>query len=249
MSLDLKISIEDVSDKVRAAFYGARAIADPSMFFQITKAATLTIREAGALLKKEGRESIKAGGLGVKMANAWRVNVYPSKGFSLAAAAYGFHRSDYAAIFETGGAISGKRGLLWIPFPTVPRIGRRVATAKQIGTAGVDLFSIQSKRSGRPVLAAKIRKTGANRNASIRGAVSLAALRAGTNIEKIRETAKRRGKAKGGVKVADAKAAMVTVPLFFGISRVTMRKRMDTAGVARSITNRLPAIYDSKLTT
>lgn len=215
---------------------------DITVYGKLARAATLTMRVAGDAFKQEGRANIRAGGLSARFANAWRVQIFPKAGFSIDAAVYGRHNIDYASIFQDGGTIRARRGMLWLPLPTVPKVGRgRQATPRQL--TGVKLFSIN--RPGKPpLLAAKIRKAGVNRNSRFRGVVSLPALRAGANAEKIRNTAKGRGKNKGGVRAADAKAQAITVPLFHGVKAVTLRRRFDLSAVARKITAEVPSIYE-----
>jgi hypothetical protein len=214
------------------------AVSDASALSKMTVAATKAMRDAGAALKKEGRASIRSGGLGAKFANAWRVSVFPKKGNSLDAAAYGKHNIPYAGIFETGGSIRGRRGLLWLPLPTVPKVGRRIARPRDL--TGVKLFKIK----GTNLLAAKIRLAGANRNSRIRGQVSLPALRAGTDADKIRKTSRLKAKGRGGVKASNATANAVTVPLFHGVPSVTLRRRFNLTAVAQDVARRVPEFYE-----
>lgn len=207
---------------------------------KMSKAATATMREAGLLLKTKGRAAITSGGLSQRFANSWRVDVYPSgTRHSLDPAAYGKHNAHYADIFEKGGTIHGRAGMLWIPLPTVPKVGKRIARPRDL--TGVKLFKIK----GTNLLAAKIRNAGANRNSRIRGQVSLPMLRAGTDAEKIKKTAKLRSKKnKGGVKASNATANAVTVPLFHGHASVTLRRRFNLHAVAEQVAETLPAIYE-----
>lgn len=238
MSLRIVYEKNDIGQQWADAWTG---VSEASAIVKISTAATKTMRAAGAALKKEGRNEIKAGGLGSKFANAWRVAVYPNKGISLDPSAYGRHNIPYATIFETGGAIRGRRGLLWLPLPTVPKVGKRIARPRDL--TGVKLFSIKTQ-GGPPLLAAKIRSAGANRNSRIRGQVSLPALRAGTDAEKIRKTSRLKAKQRGGVKASNATANAVTVPLFHGVPSVTLRRRFNLAGVSKDIAARLPELYE-----
>jgi hypothetical protein len=232
------IKVDSIGPSFADVFSSVR---DVGLIYKMTVAATKAMRDASAALKTEGRASIRAGGLSARFANAWRVNTFPKKGYSLEAAAYGKHNIAYAGIFETGGTIKGRRGLLWLPLPTVPKVGKRIARPRDL--TGVKLFSIKSG-SGKPLLAAKVRNAGANRNSRIRGQVSLPALRAGTDAEKIRKTAKLRGKKKGGVKASNATANAVTVPLFHGVPAVTLRRRFNLTAVAQSVARRVPEFYE-----
>jgi hypothetical protein len=235
-----KLTVKNIGPSFADVFY---ATTNASVIGQMSIGATKAMRAAGLLLKQEGRANIRSGGLGSKFANAWRVSVYPSKKYSLHPAAYGKHNIDYADIFEKGGTIRGKRGMLWLPLPTVPKVGKRIARPRDL--SGVKLFSI--KGAGVPLLAAKIRSAGANRNSRIRGQVSLPTLRAGTDAAKIRKTAKLRGKKKGGVKASNATANAVTVPLFHGVPSVTLRRRFNLNQVAKQVSARLPDLYEQNL--
>jgi hypothetical protein len=214
---------------------------DPSAIGEMMIAATLAMRDVAAAMKKEGRSNIRAGGLDSKFANAWRVSAYPAKGYAIDPAAFGRHNIPYADIFETGGAINSRgAGLLWLPLPTVPKVGKRIARPRDL--TGVDLFSVN--RPGRsPLLMAKIRNAGVNRNSRIRGQVSLAALRAGTSADKIRATSRLKAKQRGGVKASNAGANVVSVPLFHGVASVTLRKRFDLAGVTTRVAARFSEFY------
>lgn len=240
MTGQVKIETSGDMSTLSLLFTTTRLANDSTVLGKMTKAATLAMREAGVALKTEGRAAIRGGGLGSKFANAWRVATYPGKGYSLEPATYGHHNVPYSLIFQTGGVIKARRGLLWLPLPTVPKVGKRIARPRDL--TGVKLFSINS--GGTPLLAAKIRNAGANRNSRIRGQVSLPALRAGTNADKIRTTSRLKAKQRGGVKASNAKANIVTVPLFHGVPSVTLRRRFDLKAVAQRVADRLPSIYE-----
>lgn len=237
---DVRFDISGVGDQFIAAFTALDFSANGSALAKMMAAATMTIREAGSLLKTMGRANIAAGGMSKKWQNAWRVEVFPKSGYSLDAAAYGHHNIPYSPIFQDGGTITGKKGLLWIPMETVPKLGKRTATARQLSSAGVKLFSIN--RNGRhPLLAAKVSAAGGAQN--LRGVVSLPRLRSGTDAVKIRDTSRKRAKQRGGVKASDAGGRSVTVPLFVGVPSVTIKARFDLRTVTQNIVARLPELY------
>lgn len=241
----MKVVVEQKSELSLSQFFSAAiTTANPNALAKMSIAATAAMREAGNLLKVGGRQAIKSGGLGAKFANAWRVGTYPKKGVSLDPAAFGHHNIPYSLIFQTGGVIRGHHGLLWLPLPTVPKVGKRIARPRDL--TGVKLFSFMSAK-GTPLLAAKIRNAGANKSSRIRGQVSLPALRAGTDAAKIRGTAKLRGKQKGGVKAANAGANVVTVPLFHGVPSVTLRRRFNMDEVAKKVSALIPGLYDKRM--
>lgn len=236
----VKLTVTQIGPSFADVFYLAT---NTSVIGQMSIAASRAMRDAGAMLKREGRANIQAGGMGSKFANAWRVSVYPAKGYSLHPAAYGKHNIRYADIFENGGTIHGRRGLLWLPLPTVPKVGKRIARPRDL--TGVKLISIKGRK---PLLGAKIRSAGANRNSRIRGQVSLPMLRAGTDAAKIRKTGKlRSAKSRGGVQTSNATANAVTVPLFHGVPAVTLRRRFNLQSVAKQISARLPTLYEQNL--
>ncbi|WP_035661447.1 DUF6441 family protein [Bradyrhizobium sp. Ec3.3] len=215
----MRFRLNDVAEEVRTAFIAARVANDPAMFSQIVRAATGAVQDAAVELKTIARGNIAAAGFSKKWQNAWRVNVYPKSGYSLDAAAYGFHKIPYASIFETGGTISAKGGLLWIALPTVPKLGRERATPRKLAQSGVKLFSM--KRAGKsPLLATRLRMAGTV------GKLSLAKLRRG---------------------VSGKRGSVRAVPLFFGVRTVTLGKRFNISGVADTVRSRLPDLYLAKL--
>jgi hypothetical protein len=236
------MSLKITTDAIGPTFADLyRTTKEAPVISAMTVAATKAMRKAAAVLKTEGRANIRAGGLGARFANAWRVTTYPLKGASLEAAAYGKHNIPYADVFQNGATIRARRGMLWLPLPTVPKVGRRIARPRDL--TGVKLFSINNP-GGPPLLAAKVRNAGANRNSRIRGQVSLPALRAGTDADKIRKTSRLKAKQRGGVKASNATANAVTVPLFHGVPTVTLRRRFNLDAVAKKVAARVPEYYE-----
>lgn len=187
------------------------AIKDPIAF-----AGTAAITEAGAIVKREGRQDIAAAGFSKRWQNALRVNVYPRRRLSMNAAALIFHAIQYAGIFEEGGTITGKPRL-WLPLKDTPkRAGRQKMTpALYIRTIG-PLFSIE--RSGKPPLLAG--KIATNRRGSKTGKVSLSALK------------------RGG-----SGSPSTLVPLFIGIDRVNIRDRFSIREISERAAARLAELY------
>lgn len=243
--MTLGIKVTDIGDQFSKFWTVVKYGADASALGAMSMAATKTMREVALKLKNEGRAAIRGGGLSSKWANAWRVQVYPAKGYALDPAAYGYHKIPYSMIFQEGGVIRARRGLLWLPLPTVPKVGKRIARPRDL--TGVKLYSVNSG-AGKPLLVAKVRNAGANRNSRIRGVVSLPALRAGTNADKIRTTSRLKAKGRGGVKASNAKARIVTVPLFFGVPSVRLRSRFNLDRVSQSVAATIPAVYEQNVT-
>jgi hypothetical protein len=140
-------------------------------------AVTAAVGEAGLGLQRELRAQIAGAGLGRRLANAVRFNLYPDKGTSLSAAAFVYARpgkggrggaADIVAAFEEGVLIR-RNGGHWLAIPTanVPRRarGRRATpadleSAPRFGGLGQDLELVPTNRPGvmllvQPVVRAK----------------------------------------------------------------------------------------------
>lgn len=100
----------------------------------IAKAMTAAMRETMPVAKAELRSQVTGAGLGNRLANTWRGEVYPGRGQSITPAGY-LHSNapDIIDAFNRGAQImplNGKR-FLWIPTDNVPRaIGRRGSTRR-----------------------------------------------------------------------------------------------------------------------
>jgi hypothetical protein len=184
---------------------------------RIATAATGAMRDAAALIKRNGRASIGSAGFSNRWQNAWRGKSFPANGVSLKPAAIAYHKIPYAGVFEQGATISGKP-LLWIPLPNVPmgNGGRRMTPQTFVKTIG-PLYSIRS--GGKPMLAAVIKATDARAAKSL----SLALLRRGRNP-------KGRGK-------------VWLVPLYVGVSAVSDPKKFNLKAVVQDAADQLGALY------
>lgn len=223
----IKISVTKVADEL--------SVAIKSLSVPVAEAATDAIIDAGALLKSEARTMIASAGFSRRWQNAYRVNVYPSQGKkSIDAAAYGrFRNVDYADIFATGGSIRGKP-MLWIPLSGTPKIDRRKTSADitDYRKAGIKLFTM-SGSGHRPLLGAQVMmsRSAANRGGNIK--VSINDIKSG-----VRGSPNR--KRKGGL-------VRRTVPLFFGISVVSIRRRFNWDNVLVSVQSKVPALYEKHI--
>lgn len=192
---------------------------------RIATATTDAMKEAADIIKRDGRANIASAGFSKKWQNALRVNVYPDRGrtVSVHAAALAFHKIPYASIFETGGAIGGSP-LLWLPLPNVPtRLGNRhMSPANYVRNIG-PLHSIY--RPGRVPLLAGYMPAGSG---AAGGKITIGKLKAGAN-------ASRRG-GSGSIK-------LVSVPLFYGLSQVNMKKRLNLIPIFRAVESQLGALY------
>lgn len=222
---DFKVTAGKITGQFEAAWSAVAAgvsLATPSVRAQMEKNATLAMQDTANALKTDVRANIGSAGFSKRWQNAWRTRVYPAKGYSLDPAAFGYHKIPYAVIFEVGGVINAKAGLLWLPLPSVPKVGRTRATAKRLAQRGVKLFSIN--RAGRvPLLAAKVKGPAPQKGQ----VVSASKLAAGTT------------KVKRGGKTS-------TVPLFFGVKSVTLRKRFNIAQTTKGVAAKIANFYEQR---
>ena len=193
-----------------ASIEGKFSSAVREIYKPIADAGTAAIRQAGDDVKRDARASIASAGFGAKWQNALRVDVYPRKGSSARAAAHIYHKIPYAAVFERGATIQGKP-MLWIPMSHTPKRanGARLTAAAYVRTIGP---LVSFNRPGQPpMLAGQIK-------ASAKGNVTPAKLR----------SAKKLAAKKGGARVR-------LIPLYTGISTVTIRRRFGIyAAIARA---------------
>lgn len=76
------------------------------------------MRDAAEGLKAELRQQVAAAGLGPRLANTWRSEVYPKGRASLRAAGFVFSKApDIVAAFEDGTVIRSTKGF-WLAIPT-----------------------------------------------------------------------------------------------------------------------------------
>jgi hypothetical protein len=160
---------------------------------QIAHAATGAIKEAADLAKSAARANIAGAGFSGRWQNALRANTYPKTGESVDAAAFIYHKIDYAGIFEHGGAISGKP-LLWLPIGKNLPGGNRQSPAKYAAAHG------------------------------------------GLKVVK-----------QGGKVFLVGKVGRKTVPLFVGVSTVTMPKKFDVITTVKKVAAKLPELYSKNL--
>lgn len=226
-SIPLKFTASDVSGLISAAIVG--------LSVPVAKAATLTIKEAGGILQVKGRVHIHNAGFSRKWENAYKVTVYPTRGNSIDAAAFGvFRRIPFSDIFSTGGRIAGNP-MLWLPLPTTPKLDRRKAAAniRDYNRKGIVLFSMKSK-SGKPLL-------GAN--------VLLSKSRARQRIVRISAKDLQPGErfALKSTKRSRTRAVLRAIPLFFGIPSVRIRKRFNWKSVQDAVQGLVPGLYDKHI--
>src|SRR5262245_51824123 len=87
----------------------------PKLVIPIQKAATKAMRQAANLTQLEGRDDI-SGALSKRAAQAFKVEAYPKKDYSVDAAAMAKWKWEAAEIHDEGGTIKPIKGkYLWLP--------------------------------------------------------------------------------------------------------------------------------------
>lgn len=118
----------------------------------VADAATAAIRDAAAIVKRDGRGNIAAAGFSKRWQNALRVNVYPKSRSSANAAVFIYHKIIYAGVFERGARISGKP-LMWLP---LQRLGKGHMSPKKYARTIGPLTSINAPGAP-PLLVSRVR--------------------------------------------------------------------------------------------
>lgn len=219
---DFKIIVNDVAKELQDSLL---AIDQP-----VRAACTAAIVIAGSNTIRLGVLNITSHIHGQKLAKSWSARYFPGnvKGRpnkdSIDAAVWCYSRIPFMSIFEDGGTISGKP-LLWLPLRNAPQtVGKGITrghiTPRKLEEQGVKLFTIT--RPGKPPLLA----TKVNAGAGFAGGVR------NVTLSKLR-------KSKG--------SRRVTVPLFFGVLRITIRKKLDLTGIAQGERDALPNYYVQNL--
>lgn len=191
----------------------------------MANAATSGTWEAGDAIKAKARANIAGAGFSKKWQNAFRVDAFPdqkSGRTSLDPALQCYHKIPYAGVFESGATIAGSH-LLWLPLPNVPnRLGNRHMTPKNYIDLIGPLYRII--RPGKPPLLAGYMAAGS------RGPITVAKLKAGANAHKRQRP-------------GAPSARLILVPLFFGISKVTLGKRFNIQPIFNEVWSQWGSYY------
>ncbi len=188
------------------------------------QAVTQSIREATDGLKTELRNQITGAGLGQRLANTWRGEVYPKGKQSIKAAGLVYSRApEVVGAHDQGATIRSKDGFwLAIPLPAAgksPR-GKRMTPGLWEKLRGQRLRFIY--RRGKPSLL-------------------------------VAENQRARQGQRGGFSVASQKAqangrGLVTVPMFLLVPQVTLKKKFDIDSASRrwvsTLANRIASRFD-----
>jgi hypothetical protein len=183
------------------------------------EAVTAGVREGTDGLKQDLRRQIAGAGLGQRLANTWRSEVYPKGARSIRAAGLVFSKApNIVRVYEEGAVIRSKHGFfLAIPTPAAGRFGdgrRKMTPGLWERMHGARLRFVYRRR-GPSLLVADNRRARAGRRGG---------------FAKASERALRTGR------------GLVTVPMFLLVPQVTLRKRLDVAGAAVRWQARLPEL-------
>ena len=185
---------------------------------QAEAAITDGMRDAAEGLKAELRQQVAAAGLGPRLANTWRSEVYPKGRTSLRAAGFVFSKApDIVAAFEDGTVIRSTKGF-WLAIPTP-------AAGTGAGGKRIDLGLWERMHGSR--LRFVYRRSG----------VSLLvadAMRA--------RTGKRGGFAKGSASALRSGNGLASVVMFILVPQVSLRKRLDVAAAAEKWADAVPGL-------
>ncbi len=185
------------------------------------RAITAGVREATDGLKGELRRQITSAGLGSRLANTWRSEVYPKGRPSLGAAGFVWSKAPrIVRLYAEGAVIRSKRGLfLAIPTPAAGRFGdarQKITPGSWERIHGLRLRFVFRRGSPSLLVADNARLTK-------RG-------RATANI----------GRNKGAA--FTRLSGRTTIPLFILVPQVTVRKRLDVDGAAQKWIAALPRL-------
>lgn len=219
----IRVVASDISAEFRSAV--------SHMSVPIANACTKAIILAGSNLQTKGRADIAGAGFGAKWQNTWKAKLYQVSPPSIDAAAWNYHIIPYSRIFQDGGQIHGKP-YLWLPLRSTPKApgGGRI-TPKKAYALGYHMFPIE--RAGKPpLLATKV--YAARHGRAARGRVNFNLSRT-----KIRKSQK--------IPANIGNLVRVTVPLFFALTLVTIRKRFHLDEIATAEAANLETYYLNNL--
>ncbi len=189
------------------------------------RAVSAGVREATDGLKTELRRQITHAGLGNRLANTWRGEVYPKGQPSIGAAGFVWSKAPgLVRMYAEGAIIRSKRGLfLAIPTPAAGRYGdarQKITPGSWERIHGMRLRFVYRRSRPSLLVADNARLTTRGRMAANIGR------RQGDPFTRL--------------------SGRTTVPLFILVPQVTVRKRLDVDGAAQKWIRALPALLRSK---
>lgn len=193
----------------------------------IAKGATQAMRKIGKLAVDAGRRAIGAAGFTANVQRTLRAINKPKQGFVLNPSVYIHSTVNYLDVFETGKTITG-HPWLWLPLPNVPPnpgsgtkfgglIGRPHMTPRQYVAKVGPLVTMH--RPGKPPMLGAVVETG--------GRPTRRRLRSTFLKQRFGESTRR----------------TIVVPMFVGVSSITIGKKFDVTQAIASVAPELSAAY------
>ena len=181
-------------------------------------AVTAGMRQAADGLKADLRRQVTEAGMGQRLANTWRAELYPKGQKSIKAAGFVFTRAPtIIRAFDQGALIKSKHGF-WLAIPT-PAAGTGARGKRMTPGLWEQMHGSRLRFIYR------------------RGAPSLLV------AENMRaRTGKRGGFAKGSASALRSGRGMTTVVMFILVPQVSLKKRLDVDGVAERWASALPEL-------
>ncbi|CAA7619693.1 DUF6441 family protein [Magnetospirillum sp. SS-4] len=181
-------------------------------------AVTAAMRQAADGLKADLRRQVTEAGMGQRLANTWRAELYPKGRKSIKAAGFVFTRAPtIIRAFDQGAVIKSKHGF-WLAIPT-PAAGTGARGKRMTPGLWEQMHGSRLRFIYR------------------RGAPSLLV------AENMRaRTGKRGGFAKGSASALRSGRGMISVVMFILVPQVSLKKRLDVDGVAERWASALPEL-------
>jgi hypothetical protein len=181
-------------------------------------AVTAGMRQAADGLKADLRRQVTEAGMGQRLANTWRAELYPKSQKSIKAAGFVFTRAPtIIRAFDQGAVIKSRHGF-WLAIPT-PAAGTGARGKRMTPGLWEQMHGSRLRFIYR------------------RGAPSLLV------AENMRaRTGKRGGFAKGSASALRSGRGMTSVVMFILVPQVSLKKRLDVDGVAERWAAALPEL-------
>ncbi len=202
--------------RIKAAFKGDLKKYMKAEFKTAERAVTLGIRQATGGLKLAMRRQVHSSGLGQRMANTWRGDVYPKRQNSIRAAGVVYSKaSKIMAGFDEGTIIKSKSGWwLAVPTPNAPKKG--------VGGKRISPSNFPEHRFG------KLRFVYRRNGPSL------------LVVENVRQT--KRSFRKAGKRAIKSNRGVTTAVMFWLVPQVKLPKLIKFDKEAKSWFNKLPSL-------
>lgn len=194
-------------------------------YLLLEHAVTGGVARAGRGLQSTLRGQVVSSGLGRRLANAWRLNVYPKGGdvSADAAAVVGTKAPHLIRAFDEGATIRSRDGFfLAIPSNAAPAkgVGGKRLTPSNFPEASLGKLRFVYRRNGPSMLVVDNQRVRKGKRAGFALSRSKRALATGRGL--------------------------ATVPMFFLFPQVKLRKRLDVATAAVAAQAALPGLIDAE---